>query len=95
MSANDVSRRTLLKGLAAIPVVAAVGYAAVASAEALSSEDPTAKVLGYTPNSATAGQDCANCKLYQGGTAATGGCPIFAGKEVAAAGWCKSWVAKG
>lgn len=94
MSANDISRRTLLKGLAAIPVVAAVGYAAVASAEALSSEDPTAKALGYTPNSTTAGQSCSVCNLYQGGTAAMGGCPIFAGKEVAATGWCKSWVAK-
>lgn len=94
MMNNHVSRRSLLKGLAAIPVVVAVGYSAIASAEALSTDDPAAKALGYTPNSATAGQSCANCSLYQGGTAATGGCPIFAGKEVAATGWCKSWVAK-
>ena len=55
-SENQISRRTVLKGLAAIPVITVVGY--------------------------------------QGGTAASGGCPIFPGKEVAAAGWCKSSVAK-
>ena len=26
--------------------------------------------------------------------AASGACPLFAGKQVAAAGWCSSWVKK-
>lgn len=94
MSLKNVNRRTLLKGLAAIPVVAAVGYTASASAEMVSADDATAKALEYTANSTKDGQTCSNCGLYQGGTAAQGPCPIFPGKEVAATGWCKSWVAK-
>ncbi len=96
MSNNNkqVSRRSLLKGLAAIPVVAVVGYQGKANAAMLSVNDPTAKALGYVEKSTVAGQNCINCNLYQGGTAAAGGCPIFPGKDVAGAGWCKSWVKK-
>jgi hypothetical protein len=91
---NEVSRRTVLKGLAAIPVIAAVGYHGSASAEMVSADDPTAKALQYTEHSTEAGKHCGNCNLYQGGTAASGPCPIFPGKDVVATGWCKSWVAK-
>jgi hypothetical protein len=91
---NEVSRRTVLKGLAAIPVIAAVGYHGSASAEMVSTDDPTAKALQYTEHSTEAGKHCGNCNLYQGGTAASGPCPIFPGKDVVATGWCKSWVAK-
>ncbi len=96
MSTNkhQVSRRSVLKGLAAIPVIAAVGYHIRASAEMLSADDPTAKALEYTEHSTQEGKSCSNCNLYQGGNAASGGCPIFPGKEVAATGWCKSWIAK-
>lgn len=91
---SKLSRRTLLKGLASIPVMAAVGYHASASAEMVSPDDATAKALNYTEKSEQDGQTCANCKLYQGGEK-SGGCQIFAGKEVPAGGWCKSWVATG
>jgi len=92
---HSKSRRAILKGLASIPVIAVAGLPSTASAAAMvSADDPTAKALGYVAKSATAGQTCANCSLYQGGTAAAGGCPIFPGKDVAAAGWCKSWVKK-
>jgi High potential iron-sulfur protein len=91
---NELSRRSVLKGLAAIPVIAAFGYHPGASAEMVSPDDPTAKALQYTEHSTEADKHCGNCNLYQGGAAATGPCPIFPGKEVAAAGWCKSWVAK-
>jgi hypothetical protein len=96
MSTNkhQVSRRSLLKGLAAIPVFAVVGYQSNAQAEMVSVDDPTAKALSYTENSTEAGKNCSNCALYQGGTAASGGCPIFPGKEVAATGWCTSYVPK-
>ncbi len=87
-------RRTLLKGLAAIPFVALAGRHGLAGAEMLSVDDPIAKNLGYVEASATAGQTCANCKLYAGGGAPTGGCPLFGTKEVTSGGWCKSWVAK-
>lgn len=89
--ATMIKRRTLLKGLASIPVVAAVGVHGTASAEMLDPADPTAKALAYTPKSTTDGQSCSNCNLF---TADTQACAIFAGKQVAPAGWCKSWVAK-
>lgn len=93
-SKKQVSRRAVLKGLAAIPVIAAVGYHGSASAEMVSPDDPTAKALEYTEHSTHEGQSCSKCNLYQGGAAASGPCPIFPGKDVAATGWCKSWVAK-
>ncbi|NOQ90915.1 MAG: iron permease [Gammaproteobacteria bacterium] len=88
------SRRAILKGLISIPVLAITGLPSTSNAAMLSADDPTAKALSYTAKSTIAGQTCANCSLYQGGTAAAGACPIFPGKDVAAAGWCKSWVAK-
>lgn len=42
-----------------------------------------------------AGQQCANCALYQGkATDAAGPCPLFAGKQVASKGWCSAWAKK-
>ena len=91
---HDKSRRSILKGLVSIPVLAITGLPSTSYAAMVSADDPTAKALAYVAKSAKAGQTCANCSLYQGGTAASGPCPIFPGKDVAAAGWCKSWVAK-
>ena len=91
---HDKGRRAILKGLVVIPVAAIAGFHSTANAAMLSADDPTAKALAYTDKSTTAGKSCANCMLYQGGTAASGPCPIFPGKDVAAAGWCKSWAAK-
>ena len=93
-SKDEISRRTVLKGLAAIPVIAAFGYHPSASAEMLSPDDPTAKALAYTEHSTEADQHCGNCNFYQGGTAASGPCPLFPGKDVVATGWCKSWIKK-
>lgn len=90
----DKSRRALLKGLAGIPVIAVAGFQTSAQAAMLSMDDPTAQALQYTDKSTVEGQSCANCGIYQGGSAASGPCPIFPGKDVAATGWCKSWVAK-
>jgi len=94
MKNTNINRRTLLKGLAAIPVVAAVGYATTAAAAAVDANSDLAKTMEYTDKSTKAGEHCGNCALYQGGTAAAGPCPIFGGNDVKAAGWCKSWVAK-
>ncbi|MFT5657501.1 MAG: hypothetical protein ACI9KN_000774 [Gammaproteobacteria bacterium] len=92
---HDKGRRSTLKGLISIPLLAVTGFKSTTSYAAMVTiDDPTAIALGYTDKSTTASQTCANCMLYQGGAAASGPCPIFAGKEVAAAGWCKSWVAK-
>lgn len=91
---HDKSRRAILKGLISIPVLAVTGLPTASYAAMVSADDPTAKALAYTAKSTKAGQTCANCSLYQGGTAASGACAVFPGKDVAAAGWCKSWVAK-
>lgn len=42
-----------------------------------------------------AGRQCNGCALYQGKAGESAGpCPLFAGKQVAAKGWCSSWVKK-
>lgn len=67
--------------------------------------EPQAIALGYK-NDATkvdavkypkyaAGQNCANCALYQGKPAdSAAGCPLFAGKQVSAKAWCSAWAKK-
>lgn len=90
----DLSRRSVLKGIAVMPLAAAMGYHTLARAEDLSVDDPLAQSMGYVTESATEGQSCANCQLYQGGDAPKGACLIFAGKEVVSTGWCKSWTKK-
>jgi len=91
---HNKQRRAILKGLATIPVLTIAGYHPASHAAMVSEDDPTAKALAYTAKSTKEGQHCSNCNLYQGGSAASGPCPIFPGKDVAATGWCKSWVAK-
>ena len=59
--------------------------------------------LGYRQDATTvdastqtryrAGQQCANCVLFQGGDAEWGGCPLFAGQMVSASGWCSAYSA--
>lgn len=78
---------------------------AQAAAPLVQETDPQAAALGYK-NDATkadkakypkyaAGQNCANCALYQGKpTDAAGGCPLFAGKQVSAKAWCSAWAKK-
>jgi hypothetical protein len=67
--------------------------------------DAQAVALGYKPDSTKVDatkypqhavtQNCANCQLYQGKAKdPTGPCPLFAGKQVAAAGWCTAWNKK-
>jgi len=91
---TDKSRRAILKSIASIPVVAIAGFQSTGHAAMVSVDDPTAIALAYTPKSTVAGNTCANCNLYTGTGGASGPCAIFPGKEVASAGWCKSWVAK-
>ena len=92
------SRRRFLRraggGLAALTVASIVPLHGARAQARLSMEDPTAKALGYVEVSATDGKWCDNCNFWQGGDAKWGGCPIFPGKQVAAKGWCKSWIKK-
>ncbi len=98
------TRRTFLM------TVAAGGGALAAAAHAqparLDEKDPQAVALGYVADAAKVdarkypkyakGQECTNCALYQGKASDPwGGCPLFAGKQVAGKGWCSAWAKKG
>lgn len=67
--------------------------------------DAQALALGYVAEATRAdtvkfksyigGSQCGNCALYTGQAGdAAGGCPLFPSKQVAAVGWCNSWVKK-
>jgi len=96
-------RRIFMMTLTAGGVALASGAHAQAK---LDEKDPQAVGLGYVAeaNKAdtkkfpkyAAGQNCANCTLYQAKAGdAAGGCPLFGTKQVAAKGWCSAWVKKG
>ena len=56
--------------------------------------DPTKVDKAKFPKYA-AGQNCANCALYQAKpTDPAGLCPLFAGKQVSAKAWCSAWAKK-
>lgn len=108
MSEQKFPRRTLLKGalmgVAAVPVSALLSRTADAAAGKVDPNEPQAKSLGYVDDAAKvdpkanpnykAGQICANC--LQAPNAKPGAsevaCNIFAGRNVAAKGWCKVYV---
>jgi len=99
----DKSRRQLLKnvvlGAVFIPLAGATLKATAADLPLVTGDDPTAKALKYVNDASKAseakpGSKCANCSLYQGGSAAQGGCLLFPGKAVMATGWCATWTAK-
>jgi hypothetical protein len=106
---HKISRRAMVKsGLIAgalVPAIGLIGNAARAdSLTPLDPNDPMAKSLSFTTDASKvsasanptykAGQKCGTCAQYQGGSAATGGCNIFAGHSVPTGGWCKVWAAK-
>jgi High potential iron-sulfur protein len=104
------SRRALVDGMVkGVPFLAAlhlgVQTAWAATLAPLDPSDPVAKSLGYANDSSAvdAGanpthkpdQKCANCAQFQGqGSDPRGGCNLFAGKSVAAGGWCRVWAKK-
>lgn len=89
---------------AGLPVPALLGWTLPARAEDLphlGEDDPMAKALKYTHDATTAERRtsaadvCANCQHYSGEAgSAWGPCALFAGKQVAAKGWCSAWVKK-
>lgn len=99
---TPLPRRVFLMTLAASGTALATG----AQAQALVDEkDPQAAALGYVADAKrvdakrfpkfAAGQNCANCSLFQGKASdKAGGCPLFGAKQVTAAGWCSAWVKK-
>jgi hypothetical protein len=99
---QTLPRRVFLMTLAASGATLATG----ARAQALVDEkDAQAAALGYVADAKrvdvkkhpkfAAGQNCTNCALYQGKASdKAAGCPLFAGKQVAGAGWCSAWAKK-
>jgi hypothetical protein len=103
MRPSSLSRRQLLAriagGVSLLPVVCALPPAR-ASTPLLSPASPEAKAVQYVEDAksakgATDGSNCANCALYQGASGSVQGpCQIFSGRDVKAAGWCRSWAAQ-
>lgn len=106
---DPISRRRVLKnalaGIAALTAVSVVPQSEAAALPALLPSDPVASSLGYSTDTTKveagtnpthkADQKCSNCVQYQGKPGdASGPCNIFAGKSVAANGWCRVWAKK-
>ena len=84
----------------------ALGMIAQARAQTMVADtEAQATALGYKTDAGkvdkskqpkyAAGQFCNNCALYQGAAgSASGSCPLFGSKQVAAKGWCSAWVKK-
>lgn len=103
----STSRRTfVIQSLTGAGALAAAALSTSASAQAvLTDADPQAVALGYKTDGTktdvkkypkyAATQNCSNCALFQGkATDATGGCPLFGTKKVAAKAWCSAWAKK-
>lgn len=97
------TRRTFLISIAAAS--AAASSSAVRAQTKLEEANTQAAALGYVHDTTKAdskkypkhdkAQRCNNCVLWQSKvTDAWGNCPIFAGKQVNAKGWCVSWAKK-
>ncbi|HEY1313574.1 MAG TPA: high-potential iron-sulfur protein [Steroidobacteraceae bacterium] len=110
MPAQITRRSVVKSGLVTSIAVAALGLtrtkaSAAADLAALDPKDPAAMTLGFINDSTkidaatnpthTAEQTCANCEQFLGKPSdARGGCVLFPGKSVPAAGWCKVWRKK-
>ncbi len=99
----NTNRRTFFMTLAAGGSVLATSAHGKTKAD---EKDPQAIALGYVSDATktdtkkypkyAAGQVCTNCALFIGKPSDTwGGCPLFAGKQVAGKGWCSAYVKKG
>jgi hypothetical protein len=99
------SRRTFLITSIGVASSLALSRHALADAPKVAESDPTAQALGYKEDASKVdkakfakyapGQDCGNCSFYQGKAADPyAPCPMFAGKQVAAKGWCSAYNKK-
>ena len=103
---KDTTRRIFfMQAAVGASALAATQSMAQAAAPLLSEKDPVAISLSYVADTTkvdakkhpkhTKEQLCSNCQLYTGKPKdAAGPCPLFAGKQVAAKGWCSAWVKK-
>ena len=102
---NNTTRRVFFMQVAAGTSVLAATQAMALAPAMVDLKDQTASVLGYVADTTkvdakkyakhTNEQMCSNCQLYAGKPKEpAGACPLFAGKQVAAKGWCNSYVKK-
>ena len=108
MSERKIPRRDVLKGaligVAAVPATALLGRAEAAATGKVDPTEPQAKSLGYVVDASKVdpkanpnfkpGQNCATCLQVPAGKEKGPmiPCNIFAGRNVAANGWCKVFV---
>ncbi|MFZ2294613.1 MAG: high-potential iron-sulfur protein [Polaromonas sp.] len=102
---NSNRRTFVIQSVVGASALAAAHLARAQAPAMLQESDAQAVALGYKADATkadkvkypkyAAGQQCANCALYQGkATDAAGPCPLFAGKQVAGKGWCSAWAKK-
>jgi hypothetical protein len=106
MTCQSSSSRRVFLLQAAAGGTAALAFTAQAQTPPMVAEtDPQAAALGYVADTTKADkkkypkhsvdQKCNGCQLYTAKPAdKTGPCSLFAGKHVAANGWCSAWVKK-
>ncbi len=98
-----VSRREFIVQFSLGSVALAANHAALAQSAMLAEDSAQAIAVGYKADASkvskekypkySADQLCSNCSLFQGDSNDTNGpCPLFAGKQVAAKGWCSAWA---
>ena len=99
------SRRQFIRIVPAAGAAMFAGRAAFAAdLPLLDEKDPLAAGLGYVSDATkadkakyktyAAGQACGTCALYQGKADPKGACPLYAGKQVLAKGWCSAFAKK-
>jgi hypothetical protein len=103
---NQPSNRRVFMMQVATAATATLAVSQASAQAMLDEKDPQAVGLSYKADATkvdkaknpkfAAGNNCANCALFQAKPgAASGGCPLFGTKQVAAKGWCSAWVKKG
>jgi high potential iron-sulfur protein len=96
---HSSSRRRLLKRLALAGSAATLVPMSLRAADPplISVEAAEAKAVKYVEDGSKVkeamGNRCDTCSLYQGADGSKqGGCQLFKGKGVTAAGWCTAWA---
>ncbi len=96
------SRRIFMLGSCAAALAAIATRSALAEdRQPLREDEPQAREFSYVSDATKVdqkkfpdfkpGDRCSKCQIYEDGPNDMGGCPLFAKRLVAAAGWCTSF----
>ena len=102
---KNTNRRIFFIQAAAATSALAASHVMAQAAPMANEKDAQAAALGYAADTTKVDakkypkhakeQKCSSCQLYTGKPNETAGpCPLFAGKQVAANGWCSAYVKK-